>query len=149
MAAAWLRMDKRSFPQGIHELTAMINKIPPPTGSTRFPGGTPTALVPDPFEWAGQLRDYAVGVSEPSRQLDEEVAKLDAAVQAQGPQADALYQTGRKHTAEILADFDKKIAEATGEADIGTAKMNRKQLTKYSVFPINQYKDQVLSHLDE
>ncbi len=123
----------------------MINKIPKPAG----PGQPVPPLTPDPFEWAGQLCDYAEGVSEPSRQLAEAVAALDAAVAARGAQADALYKKGRQHTAEILADFDKKIGEATEDADIGTLKVKRKLLANYADFPISQYKEQVLSHLDE
>ena len=54
-----------------------------------------------------------------------------------------------QHTADILADFDKKIGEATEDADIGTLRVKRKLLANYADFPISQYKDQVLSHLDE
>ena len=106
-------------------------------------------LTPDPFEWAGQLRDYAVGVGGPSRQLSEAVAALDAAVAARGTQAAALYAKGRQHSADILADFDRKIDEATDDADKGTLTVNRKQLANYADFPISPYKEQVLSHLDE
>ena len=143
-ALAWLKMDKRTYPAAIHELTGMIAKIP----QHASPGlsGPPT---PDPFEWAGQMRDYAAGVGDPSRQLNEAATALDAAVAAQGPRAVALYKKGRDHSAEVLADFDKKLAEATEDADIGTLKVKRKLLANYTDFPINQYKDQLLSHLDE
>ena len=66
-----------------------------------------------------------------------------------GGHAVALYKQGREHTAEILADFDKKIGEATDDAEIGTLKVKRKQLANYTDFPISQYKEQLLSHLDE
>ncbi len=123
----------------------MIEKIPKPADPAR-----PQApLTPDPFEWAGQLRDYAVGVSDPSRPLNEAVAALDAAVAARGAPAAALYKKGREHSAEILADFDKKIGEATEDADIGTLKVKRKLLPNYTDFPISQYKEQILAHLDE
>ena len=111
----------------------MINKIPKPAS----PGLPQPIVTPEPFEWAGQLRDYAVGVSEPSRQLDEAVAALDAAVKARGAQADGLYNKGRQHTAEILADFDKKIEEASEEAENGTLGVKRKSLANYTDFPIS------------
>ncbi len=138
-ALAWLKMEKRAYPAAIRELTNMVTKVPKAV----------SPLTPEPFEWAGQLRDYAVGVSEPSRELTDAAAALDAAVAARGPQAVALYKKGRDHTAEILADFDKKIGEATEDADIGTLKVKRKLLANYTDFPIGQYKDQLLSHLDE
>jgi len=144
-ALAWLRMEKRAYPAAVRELANMINKIPKPA-SSELPL---PQLAPDPFEWAGQLRDHAVGVGEPSRQLTAAVAALDAAVTARGAQAIALYTKGRQHSAEILADFDRKIGEATEDAEIGTLKVNRKQLANYADFPISQYKDQVLAHLDE
>jgi serine/threonine-protein kinase len=142
---AWLRMEKRAYPAAIHELSSMINKVPKPVRSE----GSAPLPTPDPFEWAGQLRDYAVGVSEPSRQLTEAVAALDAAVAARGTQAAALYDKGRKHSTEILADFDRKIGEASEDAEIGTLKVKRRLLANYADFPISQYKEQVLSHLDE
>ena len=144
-ALAWLRMDKRAYPAGIRELTSLINKIPKPAG----PEQQAAPLTPDPLEWAGRLCEYAVGVSEPSRQLTEAVVALDAAVAARGAHAVASYKSGRRHSADILADFDKKIGEATDDAEIGTLKVNRKQLANYADFPISQYKDQLLSHLDE
>ena len=91
-ALAWLRMEKRAYPAAIHELTAMIEKIPKPAG----PNSPLPPLTPDPFEWAGQLREYAAGVSDPSRPLNEAVAALDAAVAARGAQAVALYKKGRR-----------------------------------------------------
>ena len=144
-ALAWLRMDKRAYAAALHELTNMINKVPKPAS----PGLPQPIVTPEPFAWAGQLREYAVGVSEKSRQLDEAVAALDAAVKARGAQADGLYNKGRQHTAEILADFDKKIEEASVEADKLTLGVKRKSLANYTDFPISEYKDQVLSHLDE
>jgi hypothetical protein len=123
----------------------MINRIPKPA-SPELPV---PLLTPEPLEWAGQLRDYAVGVSDPSRQLTDATAALDAAVVARGAQAVALYKKGRQHAADILADFDNKIGEATEDADIGTLKVKRKLLANYADFPINQYKDQLLAHLDE
>ncbi len=145
-ALAWLRMDvKRAYPAAIRELTAMINKIPKPSA----PGQHVPPLQPDPFEWAGQLREHAKGVAESSALLDEAIAALDAAVAAQGAPAVALYEKGRKRAADILADFDKKIGEAATDEDILTLKMKRKALANYTEFPISQYKDQVLSHLDE
>ncbi|MGO9107969.1 MAG: protein kinase domain-containing protein [Thermoguttaceae bacterium] len=142
---AWLRMEKRAYPAAVRELASMINKVPKPLR----PEVPIPQLAHDPFEWAGRLREYAVGVSDRSRQLTEAVAALDAAVAARGAQAVARYEKGRQHTAEILADFDKKIAEGTEDAEIGTLKVNRKQLANYADFPISQYKDQLLSHLDE
>ncbi len=144
-ALAWLRMEKRAYPAAVRELVNTINKIPKPA-SPELPL---PQLTPDPFEWAGQLREYAVGNGDPSRQLTAAVAALDAAVTARGAQAIALYTKGRQHSAEILADFDRKIGEATENAEIGTLKVNRKQLANYADFPISPYKDQVLAHLDE
>ena len=97
----------------------------------------------------GAIARVCGGSRRPSRQLNEAVAALDAAVAARGAPAAALYKKGRQHTAEILADFDKKIGEATEDAEIGTLKVKRKLLANYAEFPISQYKEQVLSHLDE
>ena len=144
-ALAWLRMEKRAYPAAVRELVNMINRIPKPA-SPELPL---PPLMPDPFEWAGQLREYAAVGGDPSRQLTVAVAALDAAVAVRGTHAAALYAKGRQHSAEILADFDRKIGEATENAEIGTLKVNRKQLANYADFPISQYKDQVLAHLDE
>ena len=85
----------------------------------------------------------------PLRQLNEAVAALDSAVKARGARADALYHKGREHSAEILADFDRKIKAAIEPADELTQGVNRKLLGNYADFPFSQYKDQLLSHLDE
>ena len=98
-------------------------------------------MTPDPFEWAGRIREYAAGVGDPSRQLTEETAALDAAVAARGPEAVALYNKGRQHSKEILADFDNKIAAATEEADKGTLIVKRRLLANYADFPLAQYRD--------
>ncbi len=144
-ALAWLRLENRRFTLGIPELVRMIEKIPKPAG----PDQSVAPLTPDPFEWAGKLREYAAGVGDPSRQLTEETAALDAAVAARGPEAVALYNKGRQHSKEILADFDNKIAAATEEADKGTLIVKRRLLANYADFPLAQYRDQVLAHLDE
>jgi serine/threonine-protein kinase len=144
-ALAWLRLEKRSFLLGITQLTKMIDKIPKPTG----PDQSPARLTPEPFQWAGQLRDYAWGVSDASPQLTEELAVLDAAVDAHGAAAVALYNKGRQHSQVVLANFDKKIAAASEVADRLTLETNRKQLANYADFPISPYKDQVLAHVDE
>ena len=136
---AWLRMEKRAYLTAIHELTNMTNKIANPVSPPS----------PDPFEWAGQLREYAAGVGEPSRQFSDAVAALDAAVAARGTQAAALYAKGRQHSAEVLADFDKKIGEASDAAEGGMLRVKRRLLANYADFPMSQYKDQILSHLDE
>ncbi len=140
-ALGWLKMYNRAYPAAIHELTELINKIPKTARSS--------ALVPDPYEWAGQLRDYAAGQGRSSLPLKEAVSALDAAVAARGPQAAALYAKGRQRSAGILDDFDKKIEQSTDDAEKGTLATNRKQLANYSDFPINAYKEQVLAHLDE
>jgi hypothetical protein len=144
-ALAWLRMEKRAYPAAVRELTSMINRIAKPAR----PDLPIPSVTPEPLEWAGQLREYAKGTGDPSSQLDEALAALDAAVAARGAQAIAHYKKGRQHTAEILADFDKKIGEATEDAEIGTLKVKRRLLANYADFPISQYKEQVLSHLDE
>jgi serine/threonine-protein kinase len=140
-ALGWLKMDKRAYPAAIHELTELINKIPKTARSS--------ALVPDPYEWAGQLRDFAAGQGRSSLLLNDAVSALDAAVAARGPQAAALYAKGRQHSAGILDDFDKKIEQSADDAEKGTLAINRKQLANYADFPINAYKEQVLAHLDE
>jgi len=142
---AWLKMDRRTYPAALHELTNMVEK----TAKYTSPGSFGPPLTPELFEWAGQLRDYAAGVGEPSRQLSEAAAALDAAVAARGARAAALYKKGRDHTAEVLADFHGKIGEATDEAEKGRLTINRKQLSNYSDFPISQYRDQLLAHLNE
>ena len=144
-ALAWLRLEKRSFTLAPRELTRMIEKIPKPAD----PDKPAAPITPEPFQWAGQLREYAMGVSDPSRQLSDEVAALDAAVAARGAAAIALYSKGRRHSEEILADFDKKIELAVTDADKLTLGVNRKLLANYADFPISQYRDQVLLHLDE
>ena len=149
-ALAWLGLEKRtSYPSAVRELTRMIEKVPKPAS----PGQSAGPLAPDPFEWAGRLREYAWGVADPppasSPQLAEEFGALDSAVAARGPAAVALYNQGRRHSHDILADFDSKIAAATEEADRLTLGVKRKQLANYAEFPLSQYKDQVLAHLDE
>ena len=144
-ALAWLRMEKRAYAAAVLELAAMIGKIPGPAG----PGKPQPVVTPEPYEWAGELREYAMGQHSPSRQLTEAVAALDAAVATRGTAATALYKKGRDHSARVLADFDKKIEEAEEVADRLTLETNRKLLANYLDFPINQYKEEVLSHLDE
>ena len=144
-ALAWLRMEKRTFPSALDELKGMINAIPKPAR----PNEPLPSQTPEPFSWAGQLRDYAAAVGDPSQQLTEQVAALDAAVAARGPAAKAIYEKGRQHSVAILADFDRKTANATEEADIDALKVKRKLLGNYTNFPISQCRDQILAHLDE
>jgi hypothetical protein len=144
VALAWLRMDKRSYTPAVNELTALVNKIPRSHGDAPY-GGEAQFL----FQWAGQMREHAIGVADPSRQLTDAASALDAAVAAHGAQAVELYGKGRQATASVLADFDRQMAEATDEALSTKLKYDRKQLSKYVDFPLNKYVQQVLLHIDE
>ena len=142
-ALAWLRMEKRTYPAAVHELAAMIAKIPSPPPPDM--AGEANYL----FSWAGQLRDHAAGVSEPSRQLGEALAALDAAVAAHGKTAVSLYEQGRKVSKDIVNDFEAKIANSSDETEISKIKIDRKQLFRYADFPLERYMRQVLLQLDE
>jgi eukaryotic-like serine/threonine-protein kinase len=145
-ALAWLRMEKRTNPAAaVNELTAMVGKIPDP----HAPDGSYAAEAKYLFRWAGQMREHAAGVGEASRQLSEALAALDAAVAAHGPAAKELYEQGRKASLAVLADFDARMAESKNETEISKLKVDRKQLSKYADFPLDQYIRQVLLQIDE
>ena len=142
--AGMVEDGQAGLPGGHSRTDQMISKIPKPAGPVR-----PRAVRPNPSNGRGNSAIMPREVGDPSRQLTEEIAALDAAVAARGPQAVALYDKGRQLSAGILADFDKKIEQSTEDAEKGTLTVNRKLLANYSDFPLNPYKDQVLAHLDE
>ena len=146
-ALAWLRLkgDKHTFAAGVNELTAMINKIPRPA-ETAQPYSYEAIFL---FPWTGRLREYAAGVGEPSRQLSDSLAALDAAVAVQSPEVSKLYAEGRQATAAVLADFDARMADSKDETEVSKLKVDRKQLSKYADFPLDKYIRQVLLMLDQ
>jgi hypothetical protein len=88
-------------------------------------------------------------VGDPSRQLSESIAALDAAIAAHGQQASELYAQGQRATAAVLADFDARMAEAKDETVVSKLKVDRKQVTKYADFPLDKYIRQVVLMLDQ
>ncbi len=145
-ALAWLRMEKRvNLAMAVNELTAMIEKIPKPTG----PGAAYPAEPKFLFRWSGQLREYAADVGEPSRQLSESLSALDAAIGTHGSQAADLYARGRKASEAVWADFNARTAESKDDAEISKLKVDRKQLTKYVDFPLDGYIRQVMQQIDQ
>ena len=144
-ALAWLRMDKRTYPAAVNELTAMIAKLPKQSGPD-IPYSAEAKFL---FRWCGQLREHAAGVGESTLPLREALAGLDAAIAAHGPQAVDLYTQGRQATAAVLADFDARMADSKDETEVSKLKVDRKQLSKYADFPLDKYIRQVLLMLDQ
>ena len=145
VALAWLKMGKRAYVPAVNELLTLVNKIPKPSG----PEASNSPEAKFLFRWAGQLREHAAGVSESSRLLDAALAALDTAVVAHGQQAADLYAKGRQTSAAVLADYDKRAAETSDEAETKKIEIDRRQLFRYADFPLNEYIRQLLAHLDD
>ena len=86
------------------------------------------------FHWAGQLREHAAGVGDPSRQLSEALPPLDRAVAARCRAAE-LYAKGREASAAILADFDKQMAESNDDTEKSKLRIDRKHFPSMPTSP--------------
>lgn len=144
-ALAWLRLEKRSYPAAVNELAAMIGKISKPQpGETSYSKEAEYLIA-----WAGRLREFAAGVNEPSRPLNEALAALDAAVTVHGQRAGQLYNQGRRASKAVLADFDARIAAAKDDTESQRIQIDRKQLPHYADFPLERYMQLVRQQLDQ
>ncbi len=144
-ALAWLRMEKRSYALAVNELAAMVRKIPRPSGGETAYSGEAKYL----FGWSGKLRELAAGVGEPSRPLNEALAALDAAVSAHGPLAVQIYGQGRQATKAVLGDFDVRVAESKDDVEIKRIEIDRRQLSHYADFPLDEYIKQLRRQLEQ
>ena len=130
-ALAWLRLEKRSFTLG----DARADQ----DDREDSHAGRPRSV-----HRANHARAIPVGGATP--RIRPRSQRAVASTQRRGGRAGrrgsrpgaaavALYNKGRRHSEEILADFDKKIELAVTDADKLTLGVNRKLLANYADFP--------------
>ncbi|MBU4270547.1 MAG: serine/threonine protein kinase [Planctomycetes bacterium] len=144
-AIAWMRFERRAYQSGVDELKELVSKVPPPKKSDE----TYPEAARQVFYWVGQLREYAaVAAEELRRPSAASLSALDAAVARAGAEAQRFYEQGRAKSREIHADFDKRIAAATSDADAAKLKIERRRIIHYVDFPYDRILRQILAGLD-
>jgi serine/threonine-protein kinase len=139
-AMAWLHFDRGVCQAGIDALLQMVGQLKPQAtpADPRTPDLSPLLL------WVGQLRQYAVEAAADGRRASPASgAKLDAAVAALGPEAAKTYEEGRTKTRDVMADFDRRIAEAD-EATAARLRIQRRLLMNYASFPFEEAVQQIV-----
>jgi len=146
MGIVWLRFEKRSYGQGVEELRDLIAAIPAPQGAN-------AAYTPEQravFEWVGRLREFAALAPEPAwRPAAEVLGELDAAVAKHTSEALAAYTAGRTETQKVIAEFDRRLGEASTPAAVARLRIERRQLSRYAELPFDELLDQILAGMEQ
>jgi hypothetical protein len=141
----WLEFQKRTYADGVDKLEQLVGRIPVP----QRPNDSYSTQAQQVFRWVGRLREFAAAAVPENFRLPESILnRLDAAVAAHPTQAAALYQQGREHARNIIADIDNRI-ETGDAAEQSRARIERRQLTRYVSFPYDEARDEILGGLGE
>ncbi|MCE9544347.1 MAG: serine/threonine protein kinase [Planctomycetia bacterium] len=137
----WCLFQKRQYAAGINGLTLLVTRMPrDKAGAVQIDRASETAL-----DWAGRLREFAdTAVAAEQRPPDATLGKLDQAVGAAGEAAGAIFRRGRQSVTSVVADFEKKIAQAPDEADRLKLNLDRRRLSHYADFPLEISVQQIL-----
>ena len=141
---AWARFGRRDYTGGVRALVELVEKVP----KTKTPGQIYRDDAQQLFSWAGQLREYVAAAEESRAVADSLLQRLDAAVAAHEAAAGILYQQGRSATQAVMQDFDTRIASGENDAIRIKAKVERRNLRHYAVFPYDAAIQGVLSRLN-
>jgi TusA-related sulfurtransferase len=139
-ALAWLHFDRNVCQAGVDALLQMVGQIKPHPADV----GPRAEELRRLLFWTGQLRQYAVeAAAEGRRASAASAAKLDAAVASLGAEAAQSYDEGRATTRAVMADFDRRIADAD-EATAARLRIQRRLLMNYAGFPFDEAVQQIL-----
>jgi tetratricopeptide (TPR) repeat protein len=130
-AAAWLRFRRERLVDGATDLLQLVGKLAPQDGES-------PSVNNGVANWVGRMREFAATVAPESRRppaaiLDE----IDEAAKRLPDDAQAAYEQGRRHVKKVAGEFDKQADEAPDKQEQLTIQTKRKQLSEYSVFPID------------
>lgn len=140
-ASAWAKFEKRSYAEGLADLTQLLRHLP-----ADAPEETMLRVLP----WIGRLRELsAVALPADRKPPVAAIAALDSAVAARGAKASELFEQGRGAAREVLADFDRRIAAASEASEIPRLKLERWQLRHHASFSCQAAAQEVLAHLDD
>ncbi|HUT08899.1 MAG TPA: protein kinase [Thermoguttaceae bacterium] len=142
----WVQFERRSYPAGVDALGELVAGVPKPK--------KPGEPYPDParqvFFWVGQLREFAGSGPDPLRwPTPQSLAAVDAAVEEHGGEAKTLYEQGRAYSAGVLDKYDRILAAAPDDITAARLKVERRQLSRYAVFPFDFAAKHILAGLDQ
>jgi len=144
-ALAWMRFERKQHAAGLDGLADLVGALPrPKTPAERLPDATGGLLT-----WAGELREFAASGDDRNAVPEQALQKLDAAVAALGPAAEAAYQQGRAHSREVREKLDAQIAGAPDEATRIRLRIGRYQLGAYASFPYDTAIQAILKGLEQ
>ncbi|MCC6124571.1 MAG: protein kinase [Pirellulales bacterium] len=154
-AIAWLKFERQACDDGVTALAELVSQVP--KRSSPLPPGEGPGVRADfseeakeIFTWCGQLREFAAEAAAENRRASaKSLAALDAAIDAQGPEAKNAYVLGRANARKILDEIDRKIAAAGDEAERSRLKIERRQLAHYVEFPFDQAIRGILAGIDK
>jgi len=131
----WALFERRDYVNGVKGLAVIATDLPEDIGTAERVA-----------EWIGRLRGFAA--AEEPRIPPTELEKIDQAVSRAPGSVQAAYQAGRKHTASVIADFQRQMDAATDEADrLKISNIERRRLGKYASFPFEAAVDRVRSRM--
>ena len=143
---AWIHFEDESYIDGVNNLVLLCSKIAEKFKETDELDAQDRKLL----VFAGRLRDFATGAADLSRRLSKPaVAKLDALVKQINPEAEKFYQQGRNEVAVGIANFDKRIKNATSSAKVKILQLNRKRIARYTSFDFESARQTLLNGLKE
>ena len=144
-ALIWLRFDARAYEQALTEMGEILQRMPrSPSGGAALDEESRRLLFR-----LGQLREFVTeAAAETSRPPAQAVTRFDAAVANLDPEAQAAVEEGREQTAERIAQFDRQIAQTRDSAEVARLRVERRQVTQYTQFPLEEHARRILDGMD-
>ncbi len=140
---AWMQFDLRRYPTGVTQLAELVGRIPVPEDGEEY-----DAHALSVFMWAGRLREFAASaVPDAWQGAGQPLDRLDAAVAGHGLDARKAFEQGAAAVRKIIADFDRRIAAADGDATAARLRIDRRQLADYATLPFDNEASRILAGL--
>lgn len=143
-ASAWAKFERRTYQEGMSDLVQLLKHLPADSSAA---GAEGKARV---LPWIGRLREFcAQALPADRRPSAAALAALDAAIAARSNEEKKLMAEGRDAVREVLADFDRRLADATETNAQVQLRYERWQLRHHASLSCEALVQQVLARLDD
>ncbi len=124
---AWVALQQRDYDACLKRLSQLIGKIPV---ASDYQGHSKHL-----FHHAGALHVFLTTMPKADQPSEDELDRLASLVKARGEVAMNLYRDGYRTASAAVAAFDKKIADASGDAPAqAKLRVQRRRLSNYAQF---------------